>query len=64
MEANTPAKRSEKTELTASELEDVSGGCFCEFPVQKVELRRKVEITNSSPSIVQTKTDACGNPIP
>jgi len=51
-------------ELDASSLDQVAGGCGCEFPAQNIELTRKVDITNTIPPTEFRKTDECGNIIP
>jgi len=42
-------------------LDQVSGGCA--FPAQDIKLTREISITNSQPSLVDVKTDSCGNVI-
>jgi hypothetical protein len=45
--------------LPAAEMAPVNEEC--EFPVQNVVLQRQINITNSTPQIVNSETDVCGN---
>lgn len=47
--------------LDEAALDQVSGGCA--FPAQNIQLQRQVSITNRRPTLVDVKTDACGNVI-
>jgi len=54
----------EVNSLDENALNDVSGGCGCEFPAQQIELKRTVDISNTVPSVRDVKTDPCGNILP
>lgn len=59
-----PQHTGEVNALDENALNDVSGGCGCEFPAQQIDLKRTVNISNTAPPVSEVKTDPCGNILP